>query len=60
VLGIPWEAAENVAVVLPGSAAARLVETRDPEEQRAILQQGQFFLNAEPLTLRAIPTLQIK
>jgi hypothetical protein len=60
VLGILWEAPENVAVVLPRSAAATLVKTQDPKEQRTILQQGQVFLNAEPLTLRVVPTLQTK
>ena len=43
VLGIPWERPENVAVVLPSSAAERLVETKDPREQQIILQQGQVF-----------------
>ena len=56
VLGIPWERPENVAVVLPSTAAERLVEAKDPREQQIILQQGQVFLNADPFTLTLVPT----
>jgi hypothetical protein len=52
VLGVPWEVPENLAVVLPRNAAEKLVETSDPREQETALQQGQVFLNSEPLTLR--------
>jgi len=54
VLGVPWEAPENLAVVLPRNAAEKLVETSDPQERQVALQQGQVFLNAEPLTLHLL------
>ena len=52
VLGVPLEVPENFAVVLPRNAAEKLVETSDPQERQVALQQGQVFLNAEPLILR--------
>jgi hypothetical protein len=52
VLGVPLEVPENLAVVLPRNAAEKLVETSGPREREVTLQQGQVFLNAEPLTLR--------
>ena len=52
VLGVPWETRENVALVVPTSAAKRLVEAKDPQEQQTILQEGQVLLNADPFTLK--------
>jgi len=54
VLGVPWEAPENLAVVLPRNAAEKLVEADDPGEREAALQQGQVFLNGEPLAMRLL------
>ena len=60
VLGVPWEAAENVAVVLPSSAAKRLVEAKNPREQQTILREGQVLVNANPFTLNlaAVPPVK--
>ena len=54
VLGVPWEAPENLAVVLPRNAAEKLVEADDPGEREAALQQGQVFLDGEPVALRLL------
>ena len=54
VLGVPWEAPENLAVVLPRNAAEKLVEAYDPGERDAALQQGQVFLDGEPVALRLL------
>jgi len=54
VLGVLWEAPENLAVVLPRNAAEKLVEAYDPGERDAALQQGQVFLDGEPVALRLL------
>ena len=52
VLGVPWEAPESFVAVLPRNVAEKLVEADDPREWEAALQQGQVFVNSEPLRLR--------
>jgi len=52
VLGVPWEAPESFAAVLPRNIAEKLVEADDPREWEAALQHGQVFVNSEPLRLR--------
>jgi len=49
VLGVSWEAPENLAVVIPRGAAEKLVEAHDPGERQVAIQAGQVFLNAKPL-----------
>lgn len=57
VLGVLWQAPENVAVVLPSSAAKRLVEAKDDlQEQQTILREGQVLVNAAPFTLNLVAT----
>jgi hypothetical protein len=51
VLGVDTEQAENVVLVLPKAAAARLVATRDERQQQAALQEGTVFVNGQPSPL---------
>ena len=51
VLGVSTEQSENVVLLLPKAAAARLVATRNEDEQQAALREGSVFVNGQPLPL---------
>ncbi len=55
-LGVTDENSENVAFVLPASAASRLIAAVTPGERQAALLQGQLFVNREPLAGWGLPT----
>jgi hypothetical protein len=52
VFGVPWLTTENVALVLSQNAAEQLVAAKNLTGQQIVLEQGQVYLNAEPIKLR--------
>ncbi len=51
VLGVPVENAENVTLIVPRAAAARIAADRDPEDQVAQLASAQIFVDGRPIEL---------
>lgn len=50
VMGVPMERPENVLIYLPQSAALKVLKAKSEEAEEAALLQGQFYLNAEPVS----------
>ena len=50
-LGVLTENTENLVMVLPRDAAARLVAAQDPGAQQAALLEARAFLNGDPITV---------
>ncbi len=51
VLGVSAENTENIALILPRTAAERLVAAGSPSEQQEALIQGKLYVDAEPFFL---------
>ncbi len=51
VMKVSTEFTENVVLVLPGTAAAKLVAAKTPEQQQAALLEGQAFIDGNPVLL---------
>jgi len=51
VIGVSMERPENFMVFLPQNAALKLLAAKNDTAQQAALLEGQFFLNAEPVTI---------
>lgn len=51
VIGVTMERPENLVVVLPQTAAIRLLAGKDESAQQAALLQGETYLNAKPVTV---------
>jgi len=51
VMGVSMERPENMLVFFPQNAALKLLLAKDDTARQAALLEGQFFLNAEPMTL---------
>ena len=51
VMGVSMERPENLMVFLPQNAALKLFAGKNETAQQAALLEGQYFLNAEPVTI---------
>lgn len=51
VMGVGSENSENVVLVIPRSAALRLVSAPDSEAEQVALLESEAFVNGEPITL---------
>lgn len=51
VMGVSMERPENLMVFLPQNAALKLLAGKTDTVQQAALLEGQYFLNAEPVTI---------
>jgi hypothetical protein len=51
VMGVSMERPENLMVFLPQNAALKLLAAKDESAQQAALLEGQYFLNAQPVTI---------
>jgi len=51
VMGVSMERPENVLVFLPQNTALKLLAAKDDTARQAALLEGQFFVNAEPVTI---------
>jgi hypothetical protein len=51
VMGVSMERPENLLIYLPQPAAMRLLNAKDEEGEQAATLQGQFFVNAEPVSI---------
>jgi hypothetical protein len=51
IMGVSMERPENLMVFLPQNAALKLLAAKDETAQQAALLEGQFFVNAEPVTI---------
>lgn len=51
VMGVPVERPENLMVFLPRNAALKLLAAKDEAREQAALLEGQFLINAEPVTI---------
>jgi hypothetical protein len=51
VMGVPVERPENLMVFLPQNAALKLLAAKDEAGEQAALLEGQFLINAEPVTI---------
>ena len=51
VMGVSMERPENLMVFLPQNAALKLLSGKTETVQQAALLEGQYFLNAEPVTI---------
>jgi hypothetical protein len=51
VMGVSMERPENLMVFLPQNAALKLLAGKTDSAQQAALLEGQYFLNAEPVTI---------
>ena len=51
VMGVTMERPENLMVFLPQNAALKLLAAKDESAEQAALLGGQFFINAEPVTI---------
>jgi hypothetical protein len=51
VMGVSMERPENLLVYLPQSAALKLLNAKDEAAEQAATMQGQFFVNAEPVSI---------
>jgi hypothetical protein len=50
VMGVSMERPENVLIYLPKAAALKVLNAKTEEVEQAALLQGQFFVNAEPVS----------
>jgi hypothetical protein len=50
VMGVSMERPENVFMFFPQNAALKVLNAKDDEAEQAALVQGQFFVNAEPIS----------
>jgi hypothetical protein len=55
VLGVPVEAAEDVAWILPRDLANKLIAANSEREQQALMGAAQLFLNAVPIRVSPVP-----
>jgi len=53
VIGVSMERPENLMVFLPQNAALKWLAAKTDEAQQAALLEGQYFVNAEPVTIWA-------
>lgn len=51
VMGVSMERPENLMMFFPQNAALKLLAAKDETGQQAALLEGQFFVNAEPVTI---------
>src|SRR6516162_2026354 len=51
VMGVSMERPENLLIYLPQPAALKLLNAKDEEGEQAATLQGQFFVNAEPVSI---------
>src|SRR5215469_8143724 len=51
VMGVSIERPENLMIFLPQNAALKLLSGKNETAQQAALLEGQYFLNAEPVTI---------
>jgi hypothetical protein len=51
IMGVSMERPENLLVFLPQNAALKLLAARDETARQAALLEGQFFVNAQPVTI---------
>ena len=51
VMGVSMERPENLMMYFPQNAALKLLAAKDETGQQAALLEGQFFVNAEPVTI---------
>ena len=51
VMGVSMERPENLMMFFPQNAALKLLNAKDETAQQAALLEGQFFVNAEPITI---------
>ncbi|MGC2195092.1 MAG: hypothetical protein WA628_10490, partial [Terriglobales bacterium] len=51
IMGVSMERPENLMVFFPQNAALKLLAAKDEAGQQAALLEGQFFVNAEPVTI---------
>ena len=51
VMGVSMERPENLMVFLPQNAALKLLSGKTDTAQQAAILEGQYFLNAEPVTI---------
>ena len=51
VMGVSMERPENLMMFFPQNAALKLLNAKDETGQQAALLEGQFFVNAEPVTI---------
>lgn len=51
VMGVSMERPENLMVFFPQNAALKLLAAKDDSGRQAALLEGQFFVNAEPVTI---------
>lgn len=50
VMGVAMERPENVLIYLPQAAALKVLNAKSEEAEEAALLQGQFYVNAEPVS----------
>jgi hypothetical protein len=50
VMGVSMERPENVFMFFPQNAALKVLNAKDDDAEQAALVQGQFFVNAEPIS----------
>jgi len=50
VMGVSSEGVENLVLVIPKTSAQRLAASGDPHVQEVALQEGEAYLNAEPIS----------
>ncbi len=51
VMGVSMERPENLMMFFPQNAALKLLNAKDETAQQAALLEGQFFVNAQPVTI---------
>jgi hypothetical protein len=51
VMGVSMERPENLLIYLPQPAAMRLLNAKDEEGEQAATLRGEFFVNAEPVSI---------
>src|ERR1700758_3819868 len=51
VMGVSMERPENLMMFFPQNAALKLLAAKDDTAEQAALLEGQFFVNAEPITI---------
>jgi hypothetical protein len=51
VMGVSMERPENLMMFFPQNTALKLLAAKDETAQQAALLEGQFFVNAEPVTI---------
>ncbi len=51
VMGVSMERPENLMMFFPQNAALKLLNAKDETARQAALLEGQFFVNAEPITI---------